>query len=83
MQKITAAAELQQIQQNAQSVRFDERRNWATEEAAEYLGCTTDTLKVWTSKRRVPFVRVGRLVRFRKRDLDEWLDQNLVPAETR
>jgi excisionase family DNA binding protein len=65
------------------SIRFDERRNWPAEEAAEYLGCTTNTLKVWTSRRRVPFVRVGRLVRFRKKDLDEWLEKNLVQAEVR
>jgi excisionase family DNA binding protein len=83
MKNATTTAELQRIRQNAKTGRFDERRNWATEEAAEYLGCTTDTLKVWTSKRRVPFVRVGRLVRFRKRDLDAWLDKNLVPAQAR
>ena len=79
----TAAAELQQSQQKEKSVRFDERRNWANEEAAEYLGTTPDTLRVWVSKRRVPFVRVGRLVRFRKKDLDQWLEKNFVPAEAR
>jgi len=67
----------------SKTIRFDGKRNWPTEEAAEYLGCTADTLKVWTSKRKVPFVRVGRLVRFRKIDLDQWLEQNFVPAEVR
>jgi excisionase family DNA binding protein len=51
---------------------------WGFVEASTYLGCTEGTLRVWTSKRRVPFVRVGRLVRFRKQDLDAWLDQNAV-----
>ena len=49
-------------------------------EAAVYLGCTPDTLRVWTSRRRVPFVKVGRLTRFLKADLDEYLDQHRVPA---
>jgi len=51
------------------------------ETAAAYLGCTPDTLRVWTSKRRVPFVKVGRLTRFLKSDLDEWLAARRVPAE--
>ena len=79
----TEATEPQKIQQKTKYVRFDGQRNWPNEEAAEYLGCTPDTLKVWVSKRRVPFVRVGRLVRFRKADLDAWLEDNAVPAEGR
>jgi len=71
------------MSKEAKSIRFDDRRNWATEEAAEYLGCAANTLKVWTSRRRVPFVRVGRLVRFRKCDLDKWLEENLVQPEIR
>ena len=55
-------------------------RTWDFAEAAEYLGCTEGTLKVWTSKRRVPFVKVGRLTRFRKGDLDKFMDGNLFAA---
>jgi excisionase family DNA binding protein len=51
---------------------------WGFKETSAYLGCTEGTLRVWTSKRKVPFVRVGRLVRFRKQDLDAWLDSNAV-----
>lgn len=49
--------------------------------AAEYIGCTPDTLRVWVSKRRVPFIKVGRLTRFRRADLDAWLDARLVLPE--
>ncbi len=55
-------------------------RTWDFAEAAEYLGCTEGTLKVWTSKRRVPHIKVGRLTRFRKCDLDNYMDKNLVAA---
>ncbi len=51
------------------------------DQAAAYLGCTSDTLRVWTSRRKVPFVKVGRLTRFLKRDLDEWLEARRVRAE--
>ena len=51
---------------------------WGNDQAAAYLGCTPDTLRVWVSKRKVPFIKVGRLTRFRQKDLDEFLDANLV-----
>lgn len=55
---------------------------WGIAEASAFLGCTQSTLRTWVSKRRVPFCRVGRLVRFRKADLDGFLEDNLV-APTR
>ena len=60
-----------------------ETGTWSNDEAAAYLGCTPDTLRIWTSKRRVPFVKIGRLTRFRKRDLDEYIQANVVPAQAR
>ena len=54
---------------------------WGNDEAARYLGCTPDTLRVWVSKRMVPHIKVRRLTRFLKRDLDEFLEQNRIPAE--
>ena len=55
-------------------------RAWDNDEAAGYIGVTPATLRVWVSRRRVPFVRVGRLVKFRKSDLDSWMDKNSVSA---
>ena len=60
-----------------------EERTWGNDEAARYLGCTSQTLRVWVSKRRVPFVKVNRLTRFLKRDLDLWLENHKVAAEER
>lgn len=44
-------------------------------EAAQYLGVKTSTLAVWASRRRyqLPIIRVGRLTRYLKSDLDSWL----------
>ena len=53
----------------------------SNDEAASYLGCTPATLRAWTSKRKVPFVKVNRLTRFLISDLDEWLAAHRVPAE--
>lgn len=53
---------------------------WGNDQAAAYLGCTPDTLRVWVSKRRVPHLKIGRLTRFLKQDLDEFLEQRRVPV---
>ena len=52
------------------------------DEAAALIDCKTPTLRGWVRQRRVPHLRIGsrRLVRFRRRDLLEWLDQQAVPA---
>ena len=53
---------------------------WDVYRAAEYIGCAPSTLRNWTSQRRVPYRKVGRLTRFVKEDLDRWLDTHCVPA---
>jgi excisionase family DNA binding protein len=46
-------------------------------EAAAYLGVTPETLAVWASTRRYPlsFVKIGRLAKYRKSDLDTFIKQ--------
>lgn len=45
-------------------------------QAAEHLTVSPGTLSVWRSTGRynLPFVKVGRMVRYRLSDLDAWLD---------
>ncbi len=52
-------------------------------EAAEYLGVSRDTLAVWRSIGRynIPFVKVGRLVKYRKSALDAFLDRRTHGVE--
>lgn len=44
-------------------------------QAASYLGVAEQTLAAWASSGRydLQFIRVGRCVRYRVRDLDAWL----------
>lgn len=48
-------------------------------DAAVYIGVKINTLAVWrmTNKYDLPFVKLGRVIRYRKTDLDEWIDKNL------
>ena len=45
-------------------------------EAAEILGVTPGTLQVWRSTGRyaIPFIKVGRLVKYRPDVLEIWLE---------
>ena len=45
-------------------------------QAAEHLTVSPGTLSVWRSTGRynLPFVKVGRMVRYRLTDLDAWLE---------
>jgi excisionase family DNA binding protein len=45
-------------------------------EAANLLKICPETLAVWRSERRysIPFIKVGRSVRYRLSDLETWLE---------
>ncbi len=58
-------------------------RTLGVAEAAKILGCTPKTLRVWVSQRRVPHVKIGKLVRFRPQDLADYLDQHQIPVGAR
>jgi len=47
-------------------------------ETAEYLGISIETLYSWTYQRKIPYVKVGRLVKFDPQDLDKWLEERKV-----
>jgi len=50
------------------------------EQAAHYLGVTPRTLAVWACNKRynLPFVKVGRLVKYRKADLDAFIARRTI-----
>lgn len=51
---------------------------------ADYLGISPDTGYTMVSQRRIPYVKVGRLLRFDLKAIDEWITQNsVVPRPTK
>jgi excisionase family DNA binding protein len=50
-------------------------------EAADYLGLKVSTLRAWTLRRRIPYVKLGlRAVRIRLSDLEALVEAGTVPA---
>ena len=51
------------------------------DELAERLGVTHRHVRRLVAERRVPFVKVGRFVRFDPARISAWLDSNRVPGQ--
>ena len=51
-------------------------------QAAAYLGVAEQTLAVWKTKSRygLPVVKIGRLAKYRKADLDAFIQRRTEPA---
>jgi excisionase family DNA binding protein len=49
-------------------------------EASSLLRLKVSTLRAWILHRRIPYVKVGRLVRVRRADVDAVIAASVVPA---
>lgn len=72
------------IQQLHEAIQTATRRQASDlvsrEDAAAYLGVSPKTLATWATTRRylLPYVKVGRVVRYRLADLDRFIESRTV-----
>ena len=45
---------------------------------AEYLGMKKYTIYCWVNQRKIPYVKMGRLLRFDTRMINKWVEDNSV-----
>lgn len=64
------------------SARTDRRPLLDIDAVAELLGTSVRHLRRLVQERRIPVVRVGRLIRFDPADIDAWLDDHRSQAES-
>lgn len=57
---------------------FGARRLVSVQAAAAYTGLSVHTVYTMVSQRRIPHVKVGRLVKFDLGMLDAWIHKNTV-----
>jgi len=50
-----------------------EKRFIGPNELARFLDISVNTVYSWVCMRRIPFVKMGRLVKFDLKDIDKWL----------
>ena len=53
-------------------------------EAAAYIGVTENTLSVWrcVGRYEIPFVKIGRLVRYKRSDIEAWIESRTRSTST-
>ncbi len=53
------------------------------DQAADQLGVTSHTLAVWRCEKRynLPYTKIGRLVRYRQSDVEEFISSRTVASE--
>lgn len=47
-------------------------------ELSALLGVSMNTLYGWVNRRKIPYVKVGRLVKFDQRDIETWVKERKV-----
>jgi len=55
-----------------------EKRFLGIKELAQYLGIKEGTVYVWVCHRKIPYLKVGRLVKFDLHKIEKWVEENSV-----
>lgn len=48
------------------------------EQASKKLSVEKNTLRDWVSNRKIPYVKLGRLVRFNESELNNWISSKTI-----
>ena len=59
-----------------------ENRWFSVDEIAAYLGVKRDTVYKWIERKKMPSHKVGRLWKFRKEEIDEWIRSGEAKLDT-
>lgn len=55
-----------------------EKRYLGIKELAEYLGISIGTVYSWVCYKKIPYLKIGRLVKFDLRKIDQWTQEKAV-----
>ncbi len=50
------------------------------DELSELIGVKVSTIYQWTHQEYVPFIKLGRFLRFRESDVMRWIDERSKPG---
>ncbi len=51
------------------------------QELAAMLGVDVSTIYGWTSSKKIPYLKISRLVRFRPEEIEKWIKEREIPAQ--
>ena len=56
----------------------NEQRYLSPQELSHYLGIAIQTVYEWTSQKKIPYIKLGRLVKFDQQEIDEWVKMQKI-----
>ncbi len=60
-----------------------EERLMSVHEMAEYLNVNISTIYMWSQKGQMPALKIGNLWRYRRSEIDAWLNERRSPRVER
>ncbi|MBI3605579.1 MAG: helix-turn-helix domain-containing protein [Nitrospirae bacterium] len=57
---------------------MENRNLMSVSELSLYLNVKVKTLYGWIGQKEIPYLKIGRLVRFEKTEIDRWLEEKKV-----
>lgn len=55
-----------------------EKRFININELSQYIGLTKGTLYVWVCQKKIPYLKLGKLVKFDLREIEDWMKDKRV-----
>jgi len=55
-----------------------EKRFVGVKEIAEYLGVSIHTIYYWTCLKKIPYVKMGKLLKFDLREIEGWIKERRI-----
>jgi len=59
-----------------------ERRFLGIKQLAEYLGVKEGTVYAWVFQKKIPYLKIGKLVKFDVREIEAWLEDKRIKEFT-
>lgn len=55
-----------------------EKRFLGTDELSQYLNLSINTIRSWIWQKKIPYCKMGRLVRFDLKEIEVWLKEHKI-----
>ena len=52
----------------------------SVKDLADYLQVDMSTIYIWSQRGQIPAMKVGKMWRYRRSEIEEWLNQRRTPA---
>ena len=60
---------------NRVDIRSIERRYLGIDDFSNYLGVPKGTLYVWVCQKKIPYLKIGKLLKFDLKEIEPWLKE--------